>query len=218
MRKRAGHFREADAPGSVPSPLIGQQDIFDASNRALALQSSVPGRLIRDIALGITALDMTQLEFQWLRRTASWGFHRAIAASPGVVSGVQLQAAANQICVIESIILGPGAAGQSYFVGEAPVLATGGAFIATLSHPRDSRMGTAARPGTALWSNYPAVLTLPTNPMRFFVAAGQSSLHIPLNYVIAAGGIFSVTTQAVNQDAEIGIIFRERAALGSELL
>lgn len=217
MRKRAGHFREADAPGSVPSPLIGQQDIFDASNRALALQSSVPGRLIRDIALGITALDMTQLEFMWLRRTASWGFHRSIAASPGVVSGVQLQAAANQVVVIEAVILGPGAAGQSYFLGETSVLATGGAFIASQAHPRDSRMGAAARSATALWTNYPAVLTLPTNPLRLTVAAGQSSSYLPLGYVLAAGGIFSVTTQAVNQDADIGILFRERTALSSEL-
>ena len=206
--------RDPDAQTGVPSPLIGQQDVYDQANRALALKSAVPGRLERDISLTIQARDLEKPEFARLGRSMIAVGGKVVGAIAAQNGFFQLHAPVGTLCVVESIVLAnPSAATQSWNIGFVATQIIAPSFRAQSA--RDDRWGLAAGASTSFDYGTTAAPPVPTG-LEYHVALAGTEVTTRTPWILSGGAFLVVVAQGANFAVGCTITWRERAILDTE--
>lgn len=225
------------SPG-VGHLLVGQPEVGERLQRALALKGALPQFTQDDYALDVVAEDFTQDEYQWLARRTSWTRgSRAAAPGAGLVNVWSLSnpntASSRVLAVVDQIwIANDTAANQSWAVGLS-VQNAPGALVPIDMGPNDVRQSDSPITVQSAFN-----VNQGTNATAYFplqnVGAFQvflppnSQLLIPCRYILGdsrgrlVGGTQSLFVSQGNLNvggALCGVMFRwrERAQLASEL-
>jgi hypothetical protein len=210
--------------------LLGYAEYAEVILRALGLKGDLPARIAHRYGLGFQVNDLSDPEFQYLRRAVLWesgGTCSAVAAEFGIFAlGGRAGAVTRQVmAVIEEVTISNIAAAVNTFsigVDWYNTATFAGGFTRT-SYPRDDR---AALISTSAFAT--ATDTDPATPMgsshyTVTLAAG-AVITLPgpwiiTNKVNAAGlpSTFSVGGGVVNQAFRAGVKWRERELHDTEL-
>jgi len=209
--------------------LLGQNELSEQLMRALELKGDLPRRIDPRYQVGINALDLTTVEFNWLRRTRQYFFtanQAAVAANIVRIFG-QLNPVAPEssaLVVIEGFYLNNfTAAALTYRVGISTSLALLGAGVPGI---RDTRQTLGGLNSTLLTATAQSVVNSIAVPSAFIISvpAGSSVwCHFPqfviTSQVSSTTGnphTFIIENDAVNQPIIGGFWWRERSPLSSE--
>lgn len=211
MKSGDGIWARGVPPGELN---VNQPDYASQVAKANGLQGSIPGHIDPTYNVGITLDDYTAPEYFWLRRglLGMWGgIQAAVAAQAGWVG---IQSAPNVLTVVDTLIVtNPTAAAQVVLYGLTTVTPSAGAYFPC--PVRDVRGGTASQCATTGGVRASVANTAPGTPGRVVVPA-NSSLVVPVEFVLTGANFFSAQCQTLNADFSATIYFRERALLLSE--
>lgn len=217
----------------MDSYLIGQPELLEALMRAYGLKGDLPDRLVSPIQLMVELDNLRDVEYRRLRRwgLVSGGDSVAAVAAQVTFSGVVPQSATSRgICVVEQLTINnPTAGALTYFIGLGQNVLTG----SNLGSCRDDRQQTPSPGGSAyrglfgVRSGTSALNPLPASAGDNYcvLVPPAGSVTIPINAVLTGNpndvggsvGFFAMTTVA-NVASSFGWMWRERVAIGSELV
>lgn len=212
--------------------LIGQPDLPEALMRSLGLKGTLPQFIEPELNVGITALDLSDAEFAWLRRNVrlQWGIQlAAVAAQFSQAVLAPIAGAARTMCVVEKLIIcNTTGVNQNYFVDLLPSALA----FAAATLPR-SAMDDRAIPFNSLqptptfgWVGATAAAALVTGAaFAHAISVPASSIAVlDFGWVLTARTVLNtpapayliVANQAVNLPLTVSAVWRERTLLASE--
>lgn len=196
------------APGLLD---VNQPEYSTQLTSALGLQTRVPGKLDRNVSVGIQLDDYTAPEFWWLRRGIRGYAGDARGATAAQFAFFALQCQPGSLLVVEKVYL-TSHTSQYLSIGiQAAQPAAAAAAAGTALDSRAQAQGGAAR--WVLSSN--AAVTGPTVATRIYCAADAVVLYEP-DAVITGGQWFSVISTTLNTEMAVSVVYRERTLLPSE--
>lgn len=216
MKKGAQRGAAFSPPHGFDSE-IGQQNLAEASYRALNLQHRLGNHLEERYQLGITALDLTAPEYLWASRQLLLTASASVGPVAATNAWASLSGAAGVLTVVERITIASSNAGPlTCLLGLVATLTPGGG--STLGQSRDSRA--AANPAVGLGSavlsyGTSAAAVSPPRPVNLFV--GYAPVVLEGEWVLTGGAILSAVMFALNTNLCITFDYRERPLLPSEL-
>lgn len=219
----------AEPRGGLGHLLIGQPSLSSTVARALATKGDQPQYIEGRYNLGITALDLTQPEYRWLRRHTTWESHiaqAAVAAQFGYAQLGYLQASLGRISIIcESVLLSNTSAGRlGYFISlgfNALGIATG----PFSGHPVDDRMYDAAGAAASaafVGGGTNAAPGVTAQQSRFVSLASGASLEVFGPWIVTGkvtpttASSLTIVADTVNVSVQVSFRWRERELLASE--
>jgi hypothetical protein len=210
--------------------LIGQPDLAEALMRALALKGQLPQYIEGELNASITAFDLADPEYLWLRRNVrlSQGITiAAVAAQFAQFAFAPVANAGRSLAVVEQLILAnPTAATQTFLVDSQPNIALGAAPNVPKSALDDRAIPfnqLQPTPAFGLGNAQGAVAITGAGALSIAVGAGQTVI-LPLNWIFTnrvvlptpAPSLLLVQHSVVNLPLTAGIVWRERALLATE--
>lgn len=209
--------------------LLGYAEYAECLMRTLGLKGDLPADIERSFGLGFQVNDLSDPEFQYLRRGVLWesgGTQNAVAGEFGVmVLAGRLGATTRQVlgiidkCIISNI----GAAIATFSVGvDWGSLATI-ASVNRTSYPRDDRAALVATSAFATGTDSDPAQLLGSSHYVMTLAIGQvieiAGPWIISNKPNAAGNpsFFAVQCGLVNNAFRAGVFWRERELHDTEL-
>lgn len=211
-----------------PTFLLGYAEYAECLMRTLGLKGDLPADIQRTYGVGFQLNDLSDPEFQYLRRAVLWesgGTQNAVAAEFGVcvLAGRLGATTRTTLAIIDKVIISNLGAVAAFSVGvDWGSLATI-ASINRTSYPRDDRAalvstsafatGTDSDPAQLLGSSH-YTMSLNANERQEVVGPWIIS-----NKPNAAGNpsFFAVNCGLVNNAFRVGIMWRERELHDTEL-
>lgn len=177
--------------------------------RALGIKGLMPNCVEPAAQMGVTMLDLTSAEFDWMRRT----IRRRLAASLAGVAAqsgiVELTAQHGGIAVIDQLIFTAGAA-TDFRISYTPGGQVAGALLSYAADQRANRTGAAdegilvAKVGTA---------AVPTHsvPAEDWPVVGTTFTVVPGPFILADNILtLKISNQTLNQSMRVFVSYRER--------
>lgn len=222
--------------GGLGYLLIGQPAISSVVARALATKGDQPQYVEGRYELGVQALDLTDFEYRWLRRSQTWYGNAIQAAVAGQIQGVQFGLTTPSfgrilLAVLEEItLINQNAAALTLLYGLSSTVqgATSGPF---LGYPADDRSLDNGPTFTAQSAGFVATLSAVASPFAgmlnragvIILQAGASAV-IKGPWIISGKQValgfsssFCVAGTVANQVVGAGFRWYERELLASEL-
>lgn len=213
-----------DLPG-LAHLLLGQPDLAELLMRGLALKGALPSFSGSEFQPVVTALDLTDPEYDYLRRLSRYQGGASVAAVAAqftyVVLGRANFGARDMIAAVQQIVIAnnnAAALGASIYVTDNNALGVGGGQNLQMDDRLSTRSAFTIGSGT-LAANVSGGLfgvlnvTIPAN----------STLVLPVDYVLTnRNGATDIPFQlwvqsnAVNVQMAVTFVWKERAALPSE--
>jgi len=212
--------------------LLGQSEIAEQAMRGLELKGDLPQRIYSRMDLSITAEDMTQPEFYYLRRMSSWSkrvsigavaaqFPKASIAAPNVAGDIR-----STLAIVDRIIIrNAGAAVDAYQIGIVMTGPSGTAGVAAPTTARDDRfqiVGASATCACSLAAGNAAASSF-VNEGNMLVSVGiGATLVVEGPWILSGVANVSFASRlmvegvTVNAGLDVSFIWRERALLTSE--
>lgn len=224
----------AKAPVGLAHLLLGQPDLAEALMRSLGLKGALPQYIESEFNASISALDLADPEYLWLRRTQR--YQQTLQVGPVAAQFSQIvfapvAGAPRTLAVLEKVIItnSQAAAAQNFIWDFYVDAVTGFAPAAIPKSGFDDRgwpfntgqpvpafglinaTGAAAKVvigGGSGWISLPASTSFVLDVAGVFTARSITNTPAPLFFAVAA--------QAVNLPLTATFIWRERAMLASE--
>jgi hypothetical protein len=217
--------------GGIGYLLVGQPAISSVVARALATKGDQPQYLEGRYELGVQALDLTEFEYRWLRRTQTWQAWASQAAVAAQIQGVQLFLSTapfgrTVLAVIEEItIINANAAAQTIAYGLSTTTQgiTSGPFF---GYPADDRsvdaVGAAqSLVGLGTLSAAASPLTVNRAGLVSILPGDSKTLRGPWilsgKVVSTVSETFCIASTNINQIVQASFRWYERDMLASEL-
>jgi hypothetical protein len=221
--------------GGLGHLLIGQPDLSEGMMRSLGLKGTLPEYIEGELNASITAADLRDPEYLWLRRTAR--FMRgarvaAVAAQFGARVLLPQVGAPRALAVVEKITLGnPSAVAMAFLVQMGGLNTTITQPNAVSEYTLDDRINVVNAFGytpTFSVAAFAAVTQIVDTGAFAYDVPANSSLEIYPDWVLTGrrvgnGGTVTdfigamVQGSIVNQAFDVGFTWRERGLLASEL-
>lgn len=215
--------------GGLGYLLVGQPNISSLVARALATKGDQPQFLEGRYELGITALDLTGMEYRWLRRSSTFEVHvnvAAVAAQFGYAAlGISLGLSGRFLCTVESIILSNTTGARLGYNFGVRNLALGAAVGPNFGFSADDRSLSAASDQQSSAFGLGGTNAAPgfgTTRGRFCSLLSGESQVIPGPWVLSGkdNGVTTVglwvVADTVNATLQVSFRWSERELLASE--
>jgi hypothetical protein len=225
-------MKPGDARGGVGYLLLGQPALSSIVARALATKGDQPQYVEGRYELGLTALDLTDFEYQWLRRSQTFQVWASQAAVGAQLQAIQMIAgsnaggvARNVISVIEEItILNENAASQRFHYGLSSNTngVTSGPFFGYCADDRgtDGAGGSQSQASIGTQSNAGGAFTANRSGLVSILPGDSKTIRGPWILTGKPAGIVTETFCIQGGQSNIivtaGIRWRERDLLASE--
>lgn len=212
------------APPGLAHLLLGQPDLAEQYMRALNLKGTLPSYSGPEFEPSITTLDLTDPEYDYLRR-----FNRyqggaslaAVAAQFGYIALGRNGVQRDMLAVVETIIIAnnnAAALGVAVFLSQNALFGVGSG----LNLPMDDRASSVSGYTIGTFNSASNLSGGLFGVMNLTIPA-TSSLILPVAYVLTnrdVGGLPSmlyVQTNALNVQLAVTFTWKERALLASEV-